>query len=288
MARPGGGPGHAGGAHRGRAVCGRPLDLAAGARLPLPGPARRRRGGDRGSRARLPVAVTALWAVGHALCGTGDVRAAAWVAPLKEHLATQGAAPVTQGAAPVPAARAALTPPTATATEEAAPALADAPTSCPRNAARRDAPQFEFGARPFSSPAARALWRVPARVGGSAAQAGRHALERRGPSRQRPSARAAPRGALGRLRATAPRPAARTGPRPSGPAGHGPRPDGASCRPGVAPRSCGAVGGDGPRRRPAPCGTSHTHASPASAYPAALRVRNFSVAHPMCCVSGCA
>src|SRR5205823_4916177 len=49
----------------------------------------------------------------------------------------------------------------------------------------------------FSSPAARALWRVPARVGGSAAQAGRHALERRAPSRQRPSARAVPRAPTG-------------------------------------------------------------------------------------------
>jgi hypothetical protein len=81
-----------------------------------------------------------LWAVGHALYGAGSLRAAAWVAPLKDHLYTQGAAPVL-------AALAALTPPT----EEAAQALADAQTYFSRNAARLAYPQFVARQFPIGS-----------------------------------------------------------------------------------------------------------------------------------------
>jgi hypothetical protein len=114
--------------------------------------------------------------------------------------------------------------------------------------------------------------------GRSAAQAGRHALGRSGQARHRQSARAAPLGALGGLRADAPLPAARTGRLPSAPTGSRLRPSVASRRHGVTPSSCGAASGDGPRRRPTLRGTSQTYAIPASAYPASLRVGNFSAA----------
>ena len=81
-----------------------------------------------------------LWAVGHALYGAGSLRAAAWVEPLKDHLYTQGTAPVL-------AALAALTPPT----EEAAQAIADAQTYFTRNAARMDYPQFVARQFPIGS-----------------------------------------------------------------------------------------------------------------------------------------
>jgi hypothetical protein len=81
-----------------------------------------------------------LWAVGHALYGTGSPDAAAWVEPLKDHLYTQGAAPVL-------AALAALTPPT----EEAAQAIADAQTYFTRNATRMAYPQFVARHLPIGS-----------------------------------------------------------------------------------------------------------------------------------------
>jgi hypothetical protein len=81
-----------------------------------------------------------LWAVGHALFGTGDERAAAWVEPLKDDLYTQGAAPVL-------AALAALTPPT----EEAAQAIEDAQTYFNQNATRMAYPQFVARQFPLGS-----------------------------------------------------------------------------------------------------------------------------------------
>jgi hypothetical protein len=81
-----------------------------------------------------------LWAVGHALFGTGDERAAAWVEPLKDDLYTHGAAPVL-------AALAALTPPT----EEAAQAIEDAQTYFNQNATRMAYPQFVARQFPLGS-----------------------------------------------------------------------------------------------------------------------------------------
>jgi hypothetical protein len=85
-------------------------------------------------------AYTYLWAVGHALYGTGSPGAAAWVEPLKDQLYTQGAAPVL-------AALATLGP----TTEEATAAIADAQTYFTRNAARMDYPQFVARQFPIGS-----------------------------------------------------------------------------------------------------------------------------------------
>jgi hypothetical protein len=85
-------------------------------------------------------AYTYLWAVGNALYGTGSPGAAAWVAPLKDDLYEQGAAPVL-------AALAALTPPT----EEAGRAIVDAQTYFTQNAARMAYPQFVARHLPIGS-----------------------------------------------------------------------------------------------------------------------------------------
>jgi hypothetical protein len=81
-----------------------------------------------------------LWAVGHALFGPGDARAAAWVESLKDQLYLHGAPPVL-------AALAALAP----TTEEAVSAIADAQTYFSRNAARMDYPQFVARQLPIGS-----------------------------------------------------------------------------------------------------------------------------------------
>jgi hypothetical protein len=81
-----------------------------------------------------------LWAVGHALYGTGSPGAAAWVEPLKDQLYAQGAAPVLAALARLP--------PT---TEEAAQAIADAQTYFTRNAARMAYPQFVARLLPIGS-----------------------------------------------------------------------------------------------------------------------------------------
>jgi len=119
--------------------------------------------------------------------------------------------------------------------------------------------------------------------GGSAAQTGRHALGCPRQSSHRQPARRAALGALGGLLADPPRPVPAT--------------DG-GCRP--AHLACGRRGraasrrqhsAPGPgiraiiaRRRACRCRalltTSHTHARPASAPPAPLRLGNFAVAHP--------
>ena len=85
-------------------------------------------------------AYTYLWAVGHALYGAGSLRAAAWVAPLKDQLYRHGAAPVLT-------ALAALTP----TTEEAVSAIADAQTYFTHNAARMDYPRFVARQLPVGS-----------------------------------------------------------------------------------------------------------------------------------------
>jgi len=81
-----------------------------------------------------------LWAVGNALYGTGSLRAAAWVEPLKDQLYLHGAAPVLT-------ALAALTP----STEEVVSALDDAQTYFTRNVARMDYPRFVAQHLPIGS-----------------------------------------------------------------------------------------------------------------------------------------
>jgi len=84
-----------------------------------------------------------LWAVGNALYGAGNLRAAAWVEPLKDQLYVHGAAPVLTALA----ALAALEP----TTEEAAQAITDAQTYFTRNIARMDYPRFVARAWPIGS-----------------------------------------------------------------------------------------------------------------------------------------
>jgi len=84
-----------------------------------------------------------LWAVGNALHGAGSLRAAAWVAPLKEQLYLHGAAPVLAALA----ALAALAP----TTEEVTGAIDDARTYFTRNAARMDYPRFVARHLPIGS-----------------------------------------------------------------------------------------------------------------------------------------
>jgi len=81
-----------------------------------------------------------LWAVGNALYGAGNLRAAAWVEPLKDQLYLHGAAPV----------RAALTTLEPT-TAEAAQAIDDAQTYFTRNVARMDYPRFVARPLPIGS-----------------------------------------------------------------------------------------------------------------------------------------
>jgi hypothetical protein len=125
-------------------------------------------------------AYTYLWAVGHAVFGAETAAAAAWVAPLKDQLYAQGAAPVL-------AALASLTP----TTEEAGRALVDAQTYFTRNVARMAYPQFVARQFPIGSGAVEAAckglveaqlkqagmrWSVP----GSQAIASLRALHRSG------------------------------------------------------------------------------------------------------------
>ncbi len=81
-----------------------------------------------------------LCAVGHALYGAGSLRAAAWVAPLKDHLYLHGVAPVLT-------ALARLSP----TTEEAVNAIADAQTDVTRNVARMDYPRVVARQLPIGS-----------------------------------------------------------------------------------------------------------------------------------------
>lgn len=161
-----------------------------------------------------------LWAVGNALHGAGNLRAAAWVEPLKDQLYEQGPAPVL-------AALAALTP----TTEEAVQAIEDARTYFTRNAPRMDYPRFVARQFPIGSGAVESSckclvearlkqagmrWGIP----GSQAIASLRALHRSGrwatfwqthPDQYRPPTEVAPPPA--RVATTAaPRPAVTTAP----------------------------------------------------------------------------
>jgi hypothetical protein len=127
------GPGHAGGAHRGRTRRWRAGSGTARAFVGVPGV-------EVVEIVDIYHAYGYLWAVGNALHGAGSLRAAAWVEPLKDQLYLHGAAPVL-------AALAALAPPT----EEALTAIADAQTYFTRNVARMDYPRFVARQLPIGS-----------------------------------------------------------------------------------------------------------------------------------------